>query len=104
MSFQLIAPVVLLWITLWPFMVFITAREVTLVNRNVKDSFRVGEAGCDNTNCPGTAICQSNTSLCLCDNREPNFLNYNITSGETCECVSGESIRKGLRLGEFSCS
>ena len=85
-------------------MVFVTASEVTLVNRNVQDSFRVGAAGCNNSNCPGKAICQSNTSLCLCDNGRPNFLNYNITSGETCECVTSESIQDGRRLGEFSCS
>ena len=50
--------------------------EVVLVNRNVTDSFRVGQDGCTNDKfvCPDFSTCQSDGS-CLCNFTRPNYRN-----------------------------
>ena len=68
-----------LWVTFWLSNVFMTVTsEVTLVNRNVTDSFRVGKNSCKlNTSyCPNSATCLSGSGLCLCIDSQPNFRNY----------------------------
>ena len=86
MNMSLQFTVVLLWVTFWW---CITAGEVTLVHRNVTDSFRAGEDGCTkNIDCPDHATCQSDSGLCLCSESVPNFLYYNYTtSSPTYGCL-----------------
>ena len=85
-----------------PSLLCMTASQVTFVNRNVTDSFRVGEDGCTkNTDCPDSATCQYDSGLCLCSDGRPNFLNFTaISSSITYGCLQSESIRAGV--GECS--
>ena len=73
-----------------------TGCEVVLVNRNVTDSFRVGEDGCTNdaSVCTdfGTA-CRQSDGLCLCPVGEPNF--RKPTGVKDYGCLNSESIRLG---------
>ncbi|CAB4004021.1 Hypothetical predicted protein [Paramuricea clavata] len=82
----------------------LTSCEVVLVNRNVKDSFRVGKDGCTNdaSVCTSSATCQSDGS-CLCSGSKPNFSNPNIIVGggrleygDSYGCVSSEYLRFGV--------
>ena len=79
MSLQSTVVLPALWVTFWLSNVFMTVTsEVTLVNRNVTDSLRVGKNGCKrNSHCPNSATCQSVSGLCLCIDNQRNFLNYN---------------------------
>jgi hypothetical protein len=56
--------------------VVMTACEVVWVNRNVTDSFRVGNNGCTNDTglCTSSATCQSD-GLCLCKSDRPSYRN-----------------------------
>jgi hypothetical protein len=61
--------VVLVWVIYLSCKVVMTGCEVVLVNRNITDSFRVGEDGCTNdaTVCTDFgATCQLD-GLCLCN-------------------------------------
>ena len=83
----------LLWAIFWS----LTIGEVTLVNRNVTDSFRVGKDGCTRkSDCPDHATCQPDSGLCLCSDSQPNFLYYSVTSSAVYGCVRSESIQVGL--------
>ena len=79
-----------------------TGCEVIWVNRNVNDSFRVGEAGCtsDTSVCTNfSATCEDDGS-CLCNRGSPNFRNPIIESphgrysyGSTYGCIlNSESL------------
>ena len=53
--------------------------EVVLVERNVTDSFRVGNDGCRNNASVCTsfaATCRPDTGLCFCNKNSPNFVNH----------------------------
>ena len=79
MSLQSTVVLLALWVTFWLSNVLMTVTsEVTLVNRNATDSFRVGENSCklNTSHCPNSATCQSDSGLCLCNNSQPNFLSY----------------------------
>ena len=98
--------VVLSWIVCLLFKVVSVRCEVTSVNRNVTDSFRVGENGCRiDANCSlsttYTATCQSDSGLCLCMDGQPNFLFYDL-AGVDYQCVKSWIIRVGF--GECLCS
>ena len=89
--------VVLLSVVCLLFKVILIRCEVTLVNRNFTDSFRVDKNGCtEDTNCTSSASCQSDSGLCLCNDGNPNFLYYNGASSADYQCVTSESIREGL--------
>ena len=89
--------VVLSWVVCLLFKVVLVRCQVTLVNRNVTDSFRVGENGCRiNADCSPTATCQSDSGLCLCSDGQPNFLFYALRLSGVYECVTSSSIRIGL--------
>ena len=93
---------VLSWVVCLLLKVVLVRCQVTVVIRNVTDSFRVGENGCPrNADCSLTATCQSDSGLCLCNDGQPNFLFY-APSGVVYECVKSLSIRVGL--GECLCS
>ena len=80
-----------------PSLLCMTASEVTLVNRNATDSFRVGKDGCTRKiDCPNHATCQSGSGLCLCSDSYPNFLNFSVTSSTTYGCLQSASIRVGV--------
>ena len=77
-----------------------------VVNRNVRDTFRVGNVGCKNNSSICTtrsATCQTD-GWCLCNENSPNFRNPVIERfdkyGETYGCVKSEYIldRVGERL------
>ena len=89
--------VVLLWVVCLLFKVVLIRCEVTLVNRNVTDSFRVGKDGCmTNTDCPSSATCQSESGLCLCSDGYPNFLKHSQTFNTVYGCLSSKVIRTGF--------
>jgi hypothetical protein len=97
--------VVLVWVICLYYKVVMTGCEVVLVNRNITDSFRVGEDGCTNnvSVCTSSATCQSDGS-CLCSgSSKPNFGNPNviIVDGglkydDSYGCVSSELLRFGV--------
>ena len=88
--------VVLSWVVCLLFKVILIRCEVTLINRNVTDSFRIGEDGCTkNTVCPTSAACQFDSGLCLCNDSLPNYINYTTMSDAFHRCVTGKSIRGG---------
>ena len=97
--------IVLVWVICVYYKVVMTGCEVVLVNRNITDSFRVGEDGCKNNAsdsvCTSLATCQSDGS-CLCSGSKPNFRNPNIIVGGGLEygdsygCVSSEHLRFGV--------
>ena len=94
------------WVVCLLFKVVLLRCEVTLVNRNVTDSFRVGENGCRiDTDCSmsttSTATCQSDSGLCLCNDGQPNFLFHDL-SGVDYQCVTSANIRAGLGEGLYS--
>jgi hypothetical protein len=68
--------VVLVWVTCFCHKVVVNGYEVVLVNRNVTDSFRVGQDGCTNDKfvCPDFSTCQSD-GFCLCNFTRPNYRN-----------------------------
>ena len=73
------------------------AGEVVLVNRNVTDSFRVGNGCIRNNNCgTSSATCQFESGLCFCSVDEPNFLHFNASSSANYQCVNSASIRAGV--------
>ena len=73
------------------------AGEVVLVNRNVTDSFLVGNGCIRNNNCSASsATCQFESGLCLCSDGQPNFLNFNASSSPDYQCVNSTSIRAGV--------
>ena len=80
-----------------------TGCEVVLINRNVTDSFRVGKDGCTKNNsvCPDSSICQTDSGLCLCPDSEPSFRNPNkvANDGQVYGCLSNHNIRSGA--GEY---
>ena len=93
----LIYRVVLLWVTCLLFKVVLIRCEVTLVNRNVTDSFRIGEDGCTkNIGCPDHATCQLDSGVCLCNDQYPNFLNHSQPSSKGFGCLISKSIRVGV--------
>lgn len=51
-----------------------TTRQVAVVDRNVRDSFRLGNDGCANnvSVCSSSATCLAD-GLCLCNADTPNF-------------------------------
>ena len=87
--------------------------RVSLLTRNVTDSFRVGEEGCkgDQSICTSVqASCQEN-GLCLCKEEYPHFRNptiiksakgnnYPFGYGDTYGCVGKELIKSYLGVGE----
>ena len=95
---------VLMWVVCLSFEAPITGCEVVWVNRNVNDSFRVGEGGCANDASVCTnvsATCQDDGS-CLCDEGSPNFRNPIIEAsdgkymyGSTHGCIGNSEIRIG---------
>ena len=80
--------VALLWVMYFSCEIVTIGAEVVLVNRNVTDSFRVGEDGCTNDSsvCPKSSTCQPGSGLCLCGHKL-NFRNS--------ECVDDEKILHG---------
>jgi hypothetical protein len=68
--------VVSVWLICLSCEVVMTACEVVWVNRNVTDSFRVGNDGCTNDTglCTSSATCQSD-GLCLCKSDRPSYRN-----------------------------
>ena len=88
--------VMLLWSICMTFKVVASSKKVVLVNRNVKDSFRVGKDGCsNNTNvCTRSATCQAESGLCLCKNDSPNFVNGVVKSPSEFACVTNEDMYK----------
>ena len=88
--------VVLVWVVCLLLKVVLMRCEVTLVNRNVTDSFRVGKDGCTNeNNCPVSTTCQFDSGLCLCSHSQPNFLNYLQTFNAVYGCLPSNDIRIG---------
>lgn len=73
-----------------------SSNGVVLVNRNVKDSFRVGKDGCGNNAnvCTTSATCQNDSSLCLCKADLPNFVNGVVGSPSEFRCVTNEDMYK----------
>ena len=76
-----------------------------VVNRNVRDTFRVGNVDCINNSSICTtrsATCQTDGS-CFCNEDSPNFRNPVIERfdkyGETYGCVRSEYILD--RVGEY---
>ena len=83
--------VVLLYVVCFLFKVVLIHCQVTFVNRNVTDSFRVSKKGCShNMDCPGS-LCQLGSSVCLCKDDRPNFLNHSTEY----RCLPSENIRAG---------
>ena len=75
----------------------LTECQVTLVTRNVTDSFRVGEEGCKRNESICTSVqasCQED-GLCVCKEEFPHFSNPTIikknTGGNSFELVYGDS-------------
>ena len=92
--------VVLSWVVCLLLEAVLVRCQVTLVNRNLTDSFRVGENGCRiDSGCSMsatlTATCQPDSGLCLCMDGKPNFLFYNVP-GVHYQCVTSKSIRVGI--------
>ena len=75
-----------------------------VVNRDVRDTFRVGNVGCKNNSSICTtrsAECQAD-GWCLCNDDSPNFRNPVIEKGkygETYGCVKSEYMLD--RVGEY---
>ena len=89
--------VVLLWVTCLLFKVVLIRCQVTLVNRNVTDNFRVGKNGCTkDEDCTNSAICQPDSGLCLCKSAKPNFRNPVMENGTAYGCLQNDSIRIGV--------
>jgi hypothetical protein len=80
--------VALLWVMYFSYEVVMIGCEVVWVNRNVTDSFRVGEDGCtsDSSVCPESSTCQRDSGLCLCGHK-PTLLNS--------ECLRNRDILRG---------
>ena len=85
--------------------VIMSSCQELVVNRNVTDTFRVGDVGCKNDSSICTtraAICQTDGS-CFCNEDSPNFRNPVIERfdkyGETFGCVKSEYILD--RVGEY---
>ena len=107
--------IVLLWVVCLCCEVVMIGCEVVCVNRNVTDSFRVGEDGCtNNTNvCANvSATCQPDGS-CLCNSTNSTyhnpvieFKNSDFVNGDSYICINNTLIHYGV--GEcclaFSCS
>ena len=101
---------VLVWVVSLSFEACMAGCEVVWVNRNVTDSFRVGEGGCANDTSVCTnvsATCQDDGS-CLCDEGSPNFRNPVIERshgrymhGNTHGCIGNSEIRSGVET--FDC-
>ncbi|CAB4028803.1 Hypothetical predicted protein, partial [Paramuricea clavata] len=73
-----------------------TGCEVVWVNRNVIDSFRVGEDGCTNDGTVCTdfgATCRQSDGLCICTGNEPNFRK---PTSKDYGCLSSDSVRAGI--------
>jgi hypothetical protein len=98
--------VALVWVICLCYKVVLTGCEVVLVNRDLRDSFRVGKDGCTNNTsvCTSPATCQSDGS-CLCSVDKPNFRNPNIIVvggggglkyGDSYGCVSSDDLRFGI--------
>ena len=91
--------VFLLWFISLSCKVVMTGCEVVWVNRNVTDSFRVGEDGCTKNSsvCPSSSTCQTDSGLCLCRDSAPNFRNPNgnPNNKEGYGCQSGVNINSG---------
>jgi hypothetical protein len=89
--------VVLVCVICLSYKVVITGCDVVLVNRNVTDSFRVGQDGCTNDArvCTdfGTA-CRQSDGLCLCPAGQPNF--RRPTRTKAYGCMSSEGVRTGV--------
>ena len=89
--------VVLVWVICLSCKVVLTGCEVVLVNRNVTDSFRVGQDGCTNDVrvCTdfGTA-CRQSDGLCLCPVVQPDF--RRPTRTKAYGCLSSVDIRAGV--------
>ncbi|CAB4033804.1 Hypothetical predicted protein, partial [Paramuricea clavata] len=68
--------VVSVWVMCLSYKMVMTGCEVVLLNRNVTDSFRVGNDGCTNDTsvCTSSATCQSD-GLCLCKPDRPSYRN-----------------------------
>ena len=86
--------------------VIMSSCQELVVNRNVTDTFRVGNVGCKNDSSICTtrsATCQTN-GWCLCNKDSPNFRNRIIEGydkyGETYGCVRSEYILD--RVGEYT--
>ena len=77
--------VALLWVMYFSHEIVTIGGKVVLVNRNVTDSFRVGEDGCTSGSsvCPKSSTCQRDSGLCLCGHKL-TFLNS--------ECVNDAKI------------
>lgn len=78
--------------------------EVVSVNRNVVDSFLVGENGCTNNPSVCTrrsATCQPD-GWCLCSSSKPTFWNpvKKIGYVDIDGCVSNDLIRAGVGVGK----
>ena len=94
----------LLWVICLSCAVVVTAGQVVWVNRNVADSFRVGQDGCTNDTSVCTnvsATCQSDGS-CICNSTRPNFrhpvITPNITYGDTYGCIDNLLKRFGVGI------
>ena len=102
--------VVLLWVICLWYKVVMIGCEVVWVNRNVTDSFRVGQDGCTNDTSVCTnvfATCQDDGS-CLCSSKSPSFRNpvIEVTGGKlmygsSYGCIKNDNIRTGDILGKF---
>ena len=95
----------LLWVICLSCAVVMTAGEVVWVNRNVADSFRVGQDGCTNDTSVCTnvsATCRKSDGSCMCNSTRPNFRNPviipNITDGDTYGCVDKFLMRFGVGI------
>ena len=99
--------VVLSWVACLLFKVVLVRCEVTLVNRNVTDSFRVGENDCRrDADCSlsttSSATCQSDSGLCLCKDGQPNFFLYDLSGAVDYRCVTSLTIQVGVGEGLYS--
>ena len=84
--------------------VVLSDSQVFSVNRNLIDSFRVGQDGCksDASVCTNSATCDRVTGFCWCSNSKPNFRNpaiilvdSSLNFSDSYGCVSEEYIRLG---------
>ena len=81
--------------------------QVTLVKRDVRDEFRIGDEGCKNNQSICTnvgASCLTNSGLCQCDDPNPHFRNPTITTkdtilsyGSSYGCITTEFIQRRIR-------
>ena len=91
----------LLWATCLCCKVIMSGCEVVWVNRNVTDSFRVGDGCTNNTSvCTNvSAKCQDDGS-CLCKSQTPDYRNPVIKKdfvyGDSYGCINKTLIRYGV--------